>query len=57
MIKVMLLRAARIRHEAGEIVTVSPDVAQFLTAVGSAEVIPEVEKEAEKPQKRRTKKS
>lgn len=56
MIKVMLLRAARIRHEAGEIVTVSPEVAQFLTAVGSAEVI-QVEKEAEKPQKRRTKKS
>lgn len=57
MMKVMLLRAARIQHNAGEIVTVSPEVAQFLVAVGSAEVIPEVEKEAEKPRKRSVKKS
>lgn len=57
MMKVMLLRSARIQHNAGEIVTVSPEVAQFLVAVGSADVIHEVEEEAEKPQKRRTKKS
>ena len=56
MIRVALKRAARIKHEAGEIVEVTPAVADFLVAVGSAEVI-QVEKEAEKPQKRRTKKS
>ena len=42
--KVRLLRPARINHNAGEIVEVSPDVAAFLLNVGSAE-IPAVEKE------------
>ena len=34
--KIKLLRDARIRHYAGEIVEVSPAEAQFLTSVGSA---------------------
>lgn len=34
--KVKLLRAARIRHEAGEIVKVSPAEAGFLLSTGSA---------------------
>ena len=34
--KLKLTRAARIRHEAGEIVEVSPAVAEFLKSVGSA---------------------
>ena len=35
--KVKLIRAARIRHEAGEIVEVSPAEAGFLLSTGSAE--------------------
>ena len=34
--KLKLLRAARIRHEAGEIVEVSPAEAGFLLSTGSA---------------------
>lgn len=34
--KVKLLRNARINHEAGEIVEVSPAVCNFLVSVGSA---------------------
>lgn len=34
--KVKLIRAARIRHEAGEIVDVSPAEAGFLLSTGSA---------------------
>lgn len=34
--KVKLLRAARIRHEAGEIVEVSPAEAAFLKSTGGA---------------------
>lgn len=34
--KVMLLRDAKIRHKAGEIVEVSPAEFGFLTSVGSA---------------------
>ena len=37
--KVRLLRAARITHNAGEIVEVSPDQAAFLLSVGSAESV------------------
>ena len=37
--KVRLLRAARIAHNAGEIVEVSPDQATFLMSVGSAEPV------------------
>jgi len=39
--KVKLLRAARIRHEAGEIVEVSPAEAGFLLSTGSAERVTE----------------
>lgn len=35
--KVYLLREARIRHHAGEIVEVSPDEAGYLISTGSAE--------------------
>lgn len=45
--KVILIRAARIRHEAGEIVEVSPAEAGFLLSTGSA-VYPPVK--AEKPE-------
>ena len=37
--KIRLIRAARIRHEAGEIVEVSPAEAGFLFSTGSAEEI------------------
>lgn len=40
---VKLVRDARIKHKAGEIVEVSPEEANFLLSVGSA-VIPEPEK-------------
>jgi hypothetical protein len=36
--KVRLLKAARINHQAGEIVEVSPDQFNFLLSVGAAEV-------------------
>lgn len=36
MVKVKLLRPARVRHEAGETVKVSPAEADFLVSVGSA---------------------
>ena len=39
--KVKLLRAARIRHEAGEIVEVSPAEAGFLLSTGSAVTVAE----------------
>ena len=37
--KLRLTRAARIRHEAGEIVEVSPAEAGFLLSTGSAEIV------------------
>ncbi len=40
--KVRLLRSARIRHEEGEIVEVSPSEYSFLVSCGSAEPIAEV---------------
>ena len=46
--KVKLLKAARIRHEAGEIVEVSPAEAGFLFSTGSAVRV------AEKPAKKET---
>ncbi len=43
--KVLLLRDARIQHKAGETVEVSPAVAEFLRAVGSAvPIIPKKKK-------------
>ena len=47
--KVKLIRAARIRHEAGEIVEVSPAEAGFLLSTGSAVQYTEPVKE-EKPE-------
>ena len=48
--KVKLIRAARIRHDAGEIVEVSPAEAGFLLSTGSAVPYTEPVKE-EKPEK------
>jgi len=50
--KVKLLRTARINHEAGEIVEVSPEQGNFLLSVGSAEKY----EEKEQPKKKTTKK-
>lgn len=61
--KVILTRAARIRHEAGETVTVSPAEARFLISTGSAfpADVPDVEtpetKTVEKPAGRKGKTS
>ena len=51
--KVKLLRTARINHEAGEIVEVSPEQGNFLLGVGSAV---KVEEEPKKPTKEEPKK-
>ena len=48
--KLLLTRAARIRHEAGEIVEVSPAEAGFLLSTGSAEVVREAPKKREIPE-------
>lgn len=42
MMKVRLLRDARIKHSQGEIVEVSPSEYSFLLSVGSAEPLDEV---------------
>lgn len=54
--KVRLLRPARITHNAGEIVEVSPDAARFLLSVGSAEIVRPEEKEAPEKAKKTTRK-
>lgn len=58
MITVRLLRDARIKHHAGEIVAVSPEEAQFLISVSSAEAVgaakPEPVKEKKQPVKKTT---
>lgn len=46
--KLRLTRQARIPHEAGEIVEVSPEVANFLLSVGSAVKVEEAPKEPAK---------
>ena len=52
MMKVRLIRDARINHKAGEIVEVSPDQMNFLVSVGSAVIaetaIKKVEEVAER---------
>lgn len=48
--RVLLKKAARINHKAGEIVEVSPDQAEFLLSVGAAEFILDAEKR-ETPEK------
>lgn len=67
--KIYLLRDARIRHNAGEVVEASPDEAGYLVSVGSAvimeaavvpsvpaRVTPEDAKRAETPEKSTAKK-
>lgn len=60
MMKVRLLRDARIRHTKGEIVEVSPQDFLFLVSVGSAEPLDEVKEtvveaveNAETPEKKK----
>ena len=48
--KLLLKRAARIRHEAGEIVEVSPVEAGFLLSTGSAVYPPVKAKKPETPE-------
>ena len=48
--KLLLTRAAKIRHNAGEIVEVSPAEAGFLLSTGSAEVVREAPKTREIPE-------
>jgi len=50
--KLLLKKAARINHNAGEIVDVSPAQASFLLSVGAAEIV-EAEKR-ETPEKKTT---
>lgn len=60
MMKVRLLRDARINHKAGEIVEVSPAEYNFLVSVGSAEMLAEtavVEPKAETAAKKTRKKA
>lgn len=48
--KLLLKKAARINHNAGEIVEVSPAQANFLLSVGAAEIVKAVQRETpEKP--------
>lgn len=54
--KVVLLREARIRHQAGETVEVSPAEFQFLVSTGSARPLG-TEAEAEEPKKKTARKA
>lgn len=54
MVKVRLLRQARIVHYEGEIVEVSPSEAHFLCSVNSAELVVE---ESAAPSAKKTKKT
>ena len=47
MMKVRLIRDARINHKAGEIVDVSPEQMGFLVSVGSAEIVETATKKVE----------
>lgn len=49
--KLLLKKAARINHKAGEIVEVSPAQAQFLLSINAAEIIREQKKETVAPKK------
>lgn len=53
--KVKLLREARIRHYAGEIVEVSPAEAGFLLSTGSAVEVLEAPKKRETPEDKKVK--
>lgn len=50
--KVRLVKPARIRHNPGDIVEVSPETASFLLAVGAAVAAPEDKKPAKKTAKK-----
>ena len=50
--KLRLIRAARIRHEAGEIVEVSPAEAGFLLSTGSAVRVEETNAKRETPEEK-----
>ena len=50
--KLRLIRAARIRHEAGEIVEVSPAEAGFLLSTGSAVCVTETNAKRETPEEK-----
>lgn len=52
--KVELTRAARINHNAGEIVEVSPETANFLFCVGSARAVEDKAEEVKEPKKKTT---
>lgn len=52
MMKVRLLRDARIKHSQGEIVEVSPSEYSFLLSVGSAEPLDEVIQETPEQNKK-----
>ena len=59
MVKVKLLRDAKIKHSAGEIVSVSPAECHFLTSLGSAVIVsaaPATAKSEQKPATKTTKK-
>ena len=53
--KLRLIRAARIRHEAGEIVEVSPERFAHLLSIGFAEAVTEARERAEAPAKQAAK--
>jgi hypothetical protein len=53
--KLLLKKAARINHKAGEIVEVSPDQARFLLSLNVAEIVEVAEKPAPKRETRKTK--
>ena len=57
MIKVRLIKDARINHKAGEIVMVSPEQYNFLVSVGAAVYEAEKPVEVEKPKKGTRKKA
>jgi hypothetical protein len=50
--KLLLKKAARINHKAGEIVEVSPDQARFLLSLNVAEIVEVAEKPAPKRETR-----
>ena len=50
--KVLLTRAARVRHEAGETVDVSPAEANFLLSTGSAVTVIEAAPTIETPEEK-----
>lgn len=52
MMTVKLLKDARIKHSAGDIVCVSPEEANFLISVKAAVVAAQPKKEAEKKAKK-----